>query len=119
MRKCIDCGFWFSFNSCRECGKPLCSVCVDWPSPRLLSPGKGLCTACREKPKDIRPPVEAEENHVIPSRVVSQLAAMFLEEALRAGREIEIPSLGIKVGKDGTFAVKSAVNTEEKESEMS
>src|SRR5258707_13367939 len=50
MRRCTDCGFWFSFYSCRECGRALCGVCVDWPAPRLHSPGKGMCTACREKP---------------------------------------------------------------------
>jgi len=55
-RICRDCGFWFSFYSCRECGKPLCGVCVDWPSLRLYSPGKGLCTVCREKPRGIIPP---------------------------------------------------------------
>jgi hypothetical protein len=46
-RKCIDCGFWFSRNQCRKCGQFLCGICADWPSPRLHSPGKGLCTACR------------------------------------------------------------------------
>ena len=55
MRKCVDCGFWFSRNACRDCGKPLCGVCADWPSPYLHSPGKGLCTACREKPHNPPP----------------------------------------------------------------
>ncbi len=50
LRKCVDCGVWFSFHACRICGKPLCGVCVDWPSPYLHSPGKGMCEACREKP---------------------------------------------------------------------
>lgn len=49
-RICVDCGFWFSFNSCWECGEPLCGICADWPSPYLYSPGKGLCEACRHEP---------------------------------------------------------------------
>jgi hypothetical protein len=58
VKKCIDCGVWFCFfHSCRICGKPLCGICVDWPSPHLHSPGKGMCKACREIPIEIKFPL--------------------------------------------------------------
>ncbi len=34
------------------------------------------------------------------SSVASSLAGLFLEQQVRKGREIEIPSLGIKIGKE-------------------
>lgn len=46
--RCVDCGFWLSFYHCRICGKRLCGTCVDWPGSRLHSPGKGMCSTCRE-----------------------------------------------------------------------
>ena len=86
MRRCIDCGFWFSFYSCRECGKPLCGACVDWPSPRLHSPGKGICEACREKPKVFNPPPtlsRAEIASVIAPITIEQLEADLAEHRAR------------------------------------
>jgi hypothetical protein len=41
------------------------------------------------------------------STVASSLAGMFLEHQVRKGREIEIPSLGIKVGKVKHQSTKS------------
>lgn len=45
---CTDCHWRMLAGHCRTCGNPLCIVCIDWPSPYLHSPGKGMCEACRE-----------------------------------------------------------------------
>lgn len=50
IKRCTDCGFWFSHNRCKVCNALICGICADWSSPRLYSPGKGMCTACRERP---------------------------------------------------------------------
>ncbi len=47
--RCADCNGFPAFYHCRRCAWRLCSVCVQWPSPRLHSPGKGLCPRCREE----------------------------------------------------------------------
>ena len=43
--------------------------------------------------------VTHETSASIASPVASSLAGLFLEKQVRKGREIEIPSLGIKIGK--------------------
>lgn len=61
MNICIDCGFWFSFNACYTCGKPLCGMCVAPPAPFLIQmSSRGLCRACREKS---RQPVHTTMTH--------------------------------------------------------
>ncbi len=88
MRKCIDCGFWFSFYSCRECSKPLCGVCVDWPSPRLHSPGKGMCETCREKPTVLTPP-HGKSGTLYPRSQQGEALVVLTKQIKKIGEEIE------------------------------
>jgi hypothetical protein len=59
-------------------------------------------TAEHEEPRTKQETSEA----TVPT-VASSLAGMFLEHQVRKGREIEIPSLGIKVGKPKSQSMKS------------
>lgn len=60
-----------------------------------------------------------EEIHPTTPSVASSLAGMFLEQQVNKGREIEIPSLGIKVGKskpdESPGSEKHDYKTEKKE----
>ncbi len=54
----------------------------------------------KESTTDRKEPITTNEAIVSTvSSVASSLAGMFLEKQVRKGREIEIPSLGIKIGK--------------------
>lgn len=46
---CSECKIRMLAGHCNTCGKPLCEVHIDWPSPCLLSPGKGMCLSCRKE----------------------------------------------------------------------
>lgn len=73
----------------------------------------------KEQVRDRNEPVVTHENSVsTASYVASSLAGMFLEKQVRKGREIEIPSLGIKIGKENlrqANGAKSHDNSDDEE----